>query len=180
MQHNCKNQSYRKKAINKIREWTFKNYKRNLKCHRMFMFSRKKKHDSVSSALTFSVVRSVSLSCFFCVKTMVKTAWDLLLVSFMLVAATVLEENTAENKIKTIAKNQFQTLLPWKGRCDRCWINCTESYKLYTLWVLHLLGWIESMGLLWAAEGDNIVRTPIRGVLRRIAMREIWALHATF
>lgn len=41
--------------------------------------------------LTFSVERSVSLSCFFCVKTIVKTAWDLLLVSFMLVAATVLE-----------------------------------------------------------------------------------------
>lgn len=48
-------------------------------------------------ALTFSVERSVSLSCFLCVKTMVKTAWDLLLVSFMLVAATVLRVNTYEH-----------------------------------------------------------------------------------
>lgn len=56
----------------------------------MLMFSKNKKHDYLSRGLTFSVVRSVSLSCFLCVKTMVKTAWDLLLVSFMLVAATVL------------------------------------------------------------------------------------------
>lgn len=46
--------------------------------------------------LTFSVERSVSLSYFLCVKTMVKTAWDLLLVSFMLVAATVLKEERIE------------------------------------------------------------------------------------
>lgn len=40
---------------------------------------------------TFSDVLSVSMSCFFCVKMMLKTAWERLLVSFMLVAATVLK-----------------------------------------------------------------------------------------
>lgn len=43
------------------------------------------------SALTFSVVMSVSASCRFCVKMMLNTAWERLLVSFMLVAATVLQ-----------------------------------------------------------------------------------------
>lgn len=42
-------------------------------------------------ALTFSVVMSVSASCRFCVKMMLNTAWERLLVSFMLVAATVLQ-----------------------------------------------------------------------------------------
>lgn len=41
-------------------------------------------------ALTFSVVMSVSASCRFWVKMMLKTACERLLVSFMLVAATVL------------------------------------------------------------------------------------------
>lgn len=41
---------------------------------------------------TFSDVLSVSESYFFCVKMMLKTAWDRLLVSFMLVAATVLKK----------------------------------------------------------------------------------------
>lgn len=41
---------------------------------------------------TFSEVLSVSMSCFFCVKMMLKTAWERLLVSFMLVAATVLKK----------------------------------------------------------------------------------------
>lgn len=45
---------------------------------------------SPGSALTFSVVMSVSASCRFCVKMMLNTAWERLLVSFMLVAATVL------------------------------------------------------------------------------------------
>lgn len=39
---------------------------------------------------TFSDVFSVSLSCRFCVKMMLNTAWERLLVSFILVAATVL------------------------------------------------------------------------------------------
>ena len=43
------------------------------------------------SARTFSVVMSVSASCRFCVKMMLNTAWERLLVSFMLVAATVLQ-----------------------------------------------------------------------------------------
>lgn len=41
---------------------------------------------------TFSESSPVSWSWQRCVKTMVKTAWERLLVSFMLVAATVLEE----------------------------------------------------------------------------------------
>lgn len=41
--------------------------------------------------LTFSVIKPVILSCCCCVKNIVKTACDLLDVSFMLVAATVLE-----------------------------------------------------------------------------------------
>lgn len=41
---------------------------------------------------TFSDVFSESMSCFFCVKMMLKTAWERLLVSFMLVAATVLKK----------------------------------------------------------------------------------------
>lgn len=44
------------------------------------------------SVRTFSDVLSVSMSCFFCVKMMLKTAWERLLVSFMLVAATVLKK----------------------------------------------------------------------------------------
>lgn len=40
--------------------------------------------------LTFSVVTLVSASWRFCVKMMLKTAWERLLVSFMFVAATVL------------------------------------------------------------------------------------------
>lgn len=43
---------------------------------------------------TFSDVLSVSMSCFFCVKMMLKTAWERLLVSFMLVAATVLKRRS--------------------------------------------------------------------------------------
>lgn len=46
--------------------------------------------------LTFSVERSVSLSYFLWVKTIVKTAWERLLVSFMLVAATVLRIQRAK------------------------------------------------------------------------------------
>lgn len=42
------------------------------------------------ATLTFSVVMSVSASWRFCVKIMLKTAWERLLVSFMFVAATVL------------------------------------------------------------------------------------------
>lgn len=45
----------------------------------------------LGSGLTFSVVMSVSASCRFCVKMMLNTAWERLLVSFMLVAATVLQ-----------------------------------------------------------------------------------------
>jgi hypothetical protein len=41
--------------------------------------------------LTFSVIKPVAQSCFCCVKNIVKTACDLLDVSFMFVAATVLE-----------------------------------------------------------------------------------------
>lgn len=48
------------------------------------------------SALTFSVVMSVSASCRFCVKMMLNTAWERLLVSFMLVAATVLRREDRE------------------------------------------------------------------------------------
>lgn len=48
------------------------------------------------SALTFSVVMSVSASCRFCVKMMLNTAWERLLVSFMLVAATVLRGEDKE------------------------------------------------------------------------------------
>lgn len=44
------------------------------------------------ATLTFSVVMSVSASWRFCVKMMLKTAWERLLVSFMFVAATVLGE----------------------------------------------------------------------------------------
>ena len=39
---------------------------------------------------TLAVDRSVKESCLLCVNTMLKIAWDLLLVSFMFVAATVL------------------------------------------------------------------------------------------
>lgn len=45
---------------------------------------------------TFSDVLSVSMSCFFWVKMMLKTAWERLLVSFMLVAATVLQTKKKE------------------------------------------------------------------------------------
>lgn len=45
---------------------------------------------------TFSVERLVSVSCFFWVKTMVNTAWERLLVSFMLVAATVLNKHKGD------------------------------------------------------------------------------------
>lgn len=41
--------------------------------------------------LTFSVVREVRVSCRCCVKKIVKTAWDREEVSFMFVAATVLQ-----------------------------------------------------------------------------------------
>lgn len=45
---------------------------------------------------TFSVSKSVSSSCRRCVKTMVNTAWERLLVSFILVAATVLGRQISE------------------------------------------------------------------------------------
>lgn len=50
---------------------------------------------------TFSDVLSVSMSCFFCVKMMLKTAWERLLVSFMLVAATVLKTKGSVNTMST-------------------------------------------------------------------------------
>lgn len=49
-------------------------------------------HPRAKVMLTFSVVMSVSASCRFWVKMMLKTAWERLLVSFMFVAATVLGE----------------------------------------------------------------------------------------
>lgn len=58
--------------------------------HKAFPRSMRIPPSHLGSALTFSVVMSVSASCRFCVKMMLNTAWERLLVSFMLVAATVL------------------------------------------------------------------------------------------
>lgn len=55
--------------------------------------------------LTFSVVMLVSASWRFCVKMMLKTAWERLLVSFMFVAATVLG-----NRSHTLSPR-----VPWSG-----------------------------------------------------------------
>ena len=50
----------------------------------------KSKQKIFAGQLTFSAVRPLSWSCLCWVKMMVKTAWERLLVSFILVAATVL------------------------------------------------------------------------------------------
>lgn len=61
---------------------------------------------------TFSDVFSESLSCRFCVKMMLNTAWERLLVSFMLVAATVLRMNSMISKSDAVVNwfVQFQCL----------------------------------------------------------------------
>lgn len=62
---------------------------------------------------TFSVVMSVSASWRFCVKMMLKTAWERLLVSFMFVAATVLGERKPQ-VLTTILR--CQPAAPGPGR----------------------------------------------------------------
>ena len=68
--------------------------------------------------LTFSDSRFVVLSLRFCVKTMVKTACDLLLVSFMLVEATVL------------GKSKTKTTFLWTS-----WVS-TVCMKYKVRWIL--------------------------------------------
>lgn len=103
--------------------------------------------------LTFSVERSVSLSCFFCVKTIVKTAWDLLLVSFMLVAATVLEGGT-------------------KLENDITWTHAFLSaaaiikYYCYTKGLGHSYNfcyWVWRYLITWAQQMHDVVRGMVSG-----------------
>lgn len=69
------------------------------------------------SSLTFSESSPVSWSWQRCVKTMVKTAWDRLLVSFMLVAATVLGGKGSSHWILPLT---FPTLAPLPSAPSAC------------------------------------------------------------